>query len=250
MAITVFNRYEKKYLMPAPVYEALREHLADFMETDAYGLHTICNLYYDTEGDLLIRRSMEKPVYKEKLRLRSYGIPTSETKVFVEMKKKYHKVVNKRRLALPLAEACAYLNEGIRPAEDSQILRELDFFLKRYAPKPALYLAYDRTALFGKEDGDFRVTFDANIRSRRTDLFLEHGDAGELLLPRGWYLMETKILGATPLWFSEILSALSIYPVSFSKYGNIFKKEHHAFPFEENMKHRNENWENQRRNFK
>ena len=148
MAQTVFNRYEKKYLMPESIYLELRDRLKAYMQEDSYGLHTICNIYYDTVDSYLIRKSIEKPVYKEKLRLRSYGVPTLDSDVFLEIKKKYKKVVNKRRIQLTLQEAYDYVEHGIRPERDSQILREIDFFLKRYSLQRGLYLAYDRIALF------------------------------------------------------------------------------------------------------
>lgn len=247
MAQTVFNRYEKKYLMPEKIYEELRYRLKPYMKEDKYGLHTICNIYYDTKDSLLIRRSIEKPKYKEKLRLRSYGIPNLDSHVFLEIKKKYRKVVNKRRIELTLKEAYDYVERGIRPDLEGQILNEIDFFLKRYPLEKSLYLAYDRIALFGKEDNQFRITFDQNIRSRRTFMGLENGDKGELLLPEHYYLMESKIMGATPLWFTKILSELNLYPTSFSKYGNIYKKEMGEFHFDEMMVHRNENWDELRR---
>ena len=247
MAQTVFNRYEKKYLMPEEVYRELRRRLEPFMEVDQYGLHTICNIYYDTPDFMLIRRSIEKPVYKEKLRLRSYGIPTMDSTVFLEIKKKYGKVVNKRRIPLTLREAYDYVERGIRPEQDSQILREIDFFLRRYPLQRGVYLAYDRIAMFQREDPDFRVTFDHNIRSRQMDMGLEQGDAGTLLLPERFYLMESKIMGAAPLWFTQILSDLKIYSVSFSKYGNIYKTGFNAFHPEALMKHRMENWKELRR---
>lgn len=247
MVQTVFNRYEKKYLMTEPIYMELRRRLRPYMQEDAYGLHTICNIYYDTPDSDLIRRSIEHPVYKEKLRLRSYGIPSLDSRVFLEIKKKYRKVVNKRRISLTLQEAYDYVERGIRPETDSQILHEIDFFLKRYRLVKGLYLAYDRIALFGRQDPSFRVTFDRNIRSRHAGMELENGDMGEKLLPDGYYLMESKVMGAVPLWFTEILSELSIYPVSFSKYGNIYKKEHDAFDVDRLMVHRMENWERIRR---
>ena len=247
MAQTVFNRYEKKYLMPEDIYLELRERLKPYMSVDQYGLHTICNIYYDTEQYDLIRRSIEKPVYKEKLRLRSYGIPSLDDTVFLEIKKKYNKVVNKRRIPLTLQEAYDYVEKGIRPDHPSQILNEIDFFLQRYSLKRGIYLAYDRIALFQKDDPDFRVTFDQNIRSRQLNMGLEEGDAGQALLPSGYYLMESKVMGATPLWFAHILSDLDIYSVSFSKYGNIYKDRYHMFHPEEALTHRFENWKELRR---
>lgn len=243
MSQMVFNRYEKKYLLPEPVYRILRERLQEHMAEDRYGLSTICNIYYDTQDDLLIRRSIEHPRYKEKLRLRSYGIPEMDSMVFLEIKKKYRHIVNKRRIELPLSEAYAYLDHGIRPDNECQILREIDFFLQRYQLEPRLYLAYDRVALYGKEDSGFRLTFDSRIRSRRDNIWLECGDHGTLLLPNRWYLMECKIQSAAPKWFSDLLSELRIYPTSFSKYGIIYKKEHGMESVDAMMVHRLENWE-------
>ena len=247
MAQTVFNRYEKKYLMPEDIYLALRKRLEHRMETDRYGLHTICNIYYDTPNYDLIRRSIEKPIYKEKMRLRSYGIPDMDSTVFLEVKRKYKKIVNKRRVPLTLQQAYDYVERGIRPAQNGQILQEIDFFLQRYPLQRSVYLAYDRIAMYQKDSPNFRITFDQNIRSRQVDMGLEKGDSGKLLLPEKTYLMESKIMGATPLWFTKILAELDIYPVSFSKYGNIYKSWHGGFHLDEMMVHRMENWKEIRR---
>lgn len=220
----VFQRVEKKYLMTAETYQLFQKEIQDYMQADQYGLHTICNIYFDTIADELIRNSIEKPVYKEKLRLRSYGIPNYNSQVFLEIKRKYKGIVYKRRVAMTLKEASYYLEHGIRPKNDSQILKEIDYFIKFYKPIPKLYLAYDRVAFFGKEDNNIRMTIDANIRSRKDDLALEQGDRGELLLEQDMYLLEIKVPNAYPIWLAEILSKLEIYPISFSKYGNIYKQ--------------------------
>lgn len=146
-----------------------------------------------------------------------------------------------------MQEVYDYVERGIRPQTDSQILREIDFFLYRYPLVRKIYLAYDRIALSGCADPDFRVTFDQHIRSRRMSMGLENGDHGKMLLPDGYYLMESKVMGATPLWFTSILSDLAIYPVSFSKYGNVYKTEHNAFHLDQMMIHRTENWNEIRR---
>lgn len=88
-------------------------------------------------------------------------------------------MVNKRRIPLTLQEAYDYVEKGIRPKKDCQILREIDFFLQRYPLERGIYLAYDRIALYGKESPDFRVTFDHRIRSRHREMGLEKGDFGE-----------------------------------------------------------------------
>lgn len=221
----VFNRIEKKYLLNETTYCGVREALEQYMEEDSYGLHNIRNIYYDTDTDELIRRSLEKPVYKEKFRVRCYGQPEEDSDVFLEIKKKYRGLVNKRRMTLKLQEARDYLEHGILPQEEGVIFSEIDFFLNRYKPKPKLYLAYDRVALFGRENAEFRVTFDKNIRSRSENLTLRDDTGTKLLMEPGSYLMEVKALDAMPLWFTGILSEQSVYPVSFSKYGSIYRRQ-------------------------
>lgn len=225
MAQTVFNRVEKKYLLTEEKYQKIWKELMEYMVVDEYGQHTICNLYYDTKQDELIRNSIEKPIYKEKLRIRSYGIPTVNDVVFLEIKKKFNGIVNKRRILLPLDETYGYLNYKVKPKVTSQILKELDYFTQRYQLVPKLFLGYERIALFGKEDSEFRVTFDTNIRSRTKNLLLEYGDDGTYLLDEGTHLMEVKITNTTPLWFSKLLSKYHIISSSFSKYGNVYKRQ-------------------------
>lgn len=221
--ISAFERVEKKYLMTKEQFEEFANRTKNLITLDQYGLHTICNLYYDTEQYDLIRYSIEKPKYKEKLRLRSYGIPTKDATVFVELKKKWNGIVYKRRTSMTLDEADRYLNNGVRPSKNSQIVKEIDYFLEYYNPSPKLFLAYDRLAFFGNEDSEVRITVDQNIRSRTTELDLKMGDRGKLFMQEDSYLMEIKVPGAFPLWLAKILSELEIYPVSFSKYGNIYK---------------------------
>ncbi len=220
----IFQRIEKKYLMDRETYEAFYARIGEYMKVDEYGLNTICNVYYDTPQFDLIRTSIEKPVYKEKLRIRSYGVPGPESPTYVEIKKKYKGVVYKRRIQLTLDETEKYLNRGIKPEKNTQIRKEIDYFLKLYHPIPKMYIAYDRIAMYGIEDPSLRLTLDFNIRTRDHDLTLGAGDQGELLLAPGQVLMEIKVGGAYPLWLVRLLDELKIYPTSFSKYGTIYKR--------------------------
>ncbi len=230
----VFNRVEKKYLLDDSVYQQLVKRLEEKMELDAYHkgqrFYSIANIYYDTPSDELIRNSLERPIYKEKLRLRSYGVPRMEDLVFLEIKKKFGGVVNKRRTEFVLSEAYQYLHNR-KPLKKSdsninnrQVLQEIDVFLKRYNLQPKVFLAYDRVAFFGKEDRAFRVTFDTHIRARRERVRLEEGMEGTPLLEQGVWLMEVKITGAAPLWFTRLLSEYRLYATSFSKYGMEYKE--------------------------
>lgn len=222
---TIFKRYEKKYLLTSTQYEKFLEGVCPYLEVDKYGESTICNLYYDTEDFELIRTSIEKPAYKEKVRLRSYGVPEREDNTFIEIKKKYDGIVYKRRIELPHWQSEAYLDRGIAPDLDSQIKREIDYAVSRYGLSKKMYIAYDRTAMYGIQDDTVRVTFDKRIRYRMEELDLSLGDHGNHILPEDMVLMEVKVAGAYPMWMSELLSSLKIYPVSFSKYGTCYKRE-------------------------
>lgn len=220
---TVFKRYEKKYFLEGGQYQRFLEMAEQYMQVDEYGKSTICNLYLDTADFELIRNSIEKPVYKEKLRLRSYGVPKPGDTVFLELKKKYKGVVYKRRIALSLEEAYRSIQAGAVDGSRGQIGREINYFLEMYHPVPRVYLAYDRIAMYGKEDEELRMTFDFRIRSREENLDLAAGDEGELLLPDDTVIMEIKVKDAYPMWLIHALEAVEIYPCSFSKYGNVYK---------------------------
>ncbi len=217
----VFERVEKKYRLNQNQYDLFLDGTADKIHMDEYGLHTIRNIYYDTQNNELIRRSIDKPKYKEKLRLRGYGEILEDSPVFLEIKKKYQGVVYKRRAQLALQQARTYLNSGIRAEKNSQILNEIDYFIRFYHPEPRVYLAYDREAFVGNEDESLRITVDRNIRSRSHRLELTYDGECRLLNP-GEYLMEIKVKGAYPMWLANLLGKLNIYPASFSKYGAVY----------------------------
>ena len=219
-----FQRYEKKYLLNPEQYQKIRAGLAPYMEADEHGRYTICNLYYDTPDFQLIRASLDTPVYKEKLRMRSYGVPADGDSVFVELKKKYKGVVYKRRTVLEAGEALDYLAGRCSPRAKDQICREIDWFLGRYHPVPQVFIAYDREALAGLEDRVLRVTFDIDLRWRDTALDLRSGDGGERITSRDQILMEIKIPGSAPVWLSRLLSENSVFPTSFSKYGVCYRE--------------------------
>lgn len=222
---SIFKRIEKKFLLPEEKYKALLPEIEEHMVLDEFGEDLICNLYCDTDDYILVRRSIQKPVYKEKLRLRSYGVPDDNGRVYLELKKKYKGVVYKRRIKTTLAEAMDYINNRTTIKNGGQIIKEIDYFMEMYRnPKPKVYVAYDRMAYYGKDDADFRVTFDRNIRYRMNDLRLDHGDRGEMLLDPGTRIMEVKADNGMPLWLADALTENKIYTAPFSKYGQIYLK--------------------------
>ena len=219
-----FQRYEKKYLLSREQYQALWQELEPYVEPDRFFQSTVCSVYYDWEDFRLIRHSLDKPVYKEKLRLRSYNVPGPEEPVFVELKKKFKGVVYKRRVAMAAAEAEAWLAGEIPAPIQSQISREIDWFLKTNPVRPQVLIACDRRAYVAKEDGELRITFDSSIRWRDRELSLTAGDQGQELLSDGQVLMEIKLPEAAPLWLAHMLSQLEVFPRGFSKYGQCYQK--------------------------
>ena len=225
MAIqTVFKRYEIKYMITLEQKAKVLEAMKPYMKLDKYGRTTIRNIYYDTDTYLLIRRSIEKPAYKEKLRIRSYGRAEPNSTVFVELKKKYKHVVYKRRISLPETEAVKWLSREQHCHKHTQISEEVDYFLDYYKTlHPAVFLSYEREAFYANDGSDFRVTFDDNILCRQEDLSLESEVYGTPILPEGKVLMEIKCSGGIPLWMTKILSEEHIYKTSFSKYGTAYQ---------------------------
>ncbi|MBE6962650.1 MAG: polyphosphate polymerase domain-containing protein [Ruminococcaceae bacterium] len=225
----IFKRYELKYLLTSEQKKIVLAAMEPHMALDQYGRTTIRSLYFDTDNYRLIRNSISKPAYKEKLRLRSYAQASLDSAVFVELKKKYRSVVYKRRVAMPEKDAMAWLC-GERPCPvQGQIPAEIDYVLDFYKTlRPAMFLSYEREAFYAIDGSGFRVTFDDTILCRREALSLESEVYGTPILPEGLVLMELKCAGGIPLWMTRVLTENHIYKSSFSKYGTAYKILIHA----------------------
>lgn len=221
MISSTFERQECKYWVTPAQMRAILDIGKKYITPDEYGQYEIRSVYFDTDDFALIRASIEKPPYKEKLRLRSYGKADDSSAVFLELKKKYMGVVYKRRADLTLAQSDVLLREGV-PPRDTQILREIEAFRTRFHVSPKAFIAYERTAFCGANDPDLRVTFDSNIRFRRHTLRLDRDAEGISLGLPGMLLMELKVAKAFPLWLSWALSNQRVFPASFSKYGDAY----------------------------
>lgn len=219
----IFARTEKKYILNKEQYLKLKEMLNEKIIEEKFFKYKICNIYYDTDNFDLFRLSIDKPIYKEKLRLRSYGTPNLEDVVFLEIKKKYKGVVYKRRIDLELKNIYEFFKNKDLTFYDNINEKEIRYMLSRYDLLPRVYLSYDREAYLWKNDSDFRITFDTNIKYRMDDVCLEKGDSGENILDTDTYIMEVKCSNNLPLDFVKILSELKIYPQSFSKIGTVYK---------------------------
>ena len=218
--LNVFKRTEIKYLLSDEQYRKLLPFLEKSFKTDEYGETQINNIYFDTPNYRMIRTSLEKPLYKEKLRLRTYGKTDDTTNSFIEIKKKYDGIVYKRRVSGSYGKAYEYLVKGGKPMDNSQISKEIEGLRNIYGDLiPAMTICYDRIAMVGRQNPEQRITFDRNIRWDTKSLDLRRIQTGNLILEEGQRMMEIKVLNAMPLELARKLSELEIYPTSFSKYG-------------------------------
>ncbi len=250
MAIMSFCRYEKKFFVSADTAGRFIEKITPYVSMDPYCIggkeYSISNIYFDDDDNTVIEHSLSKPKYKEKLRVRSYGVPKAESIVYVELKKKVNKLTLKRRAKLTLSQMYEYFDSGKRPENLSyinrQVLDEIDYYRECHDVKPKIYIAYDRTAFFANDDRSIRISIDRNIRTRRNDLRLESGDFGEDLLAK-WVkyknlgiddprLIEIKISNSFPIWLVNALSSEGMRMAPFSKYGNEYKMYSNDFETE------------------
>ena len=218
-----FRRKEVKFLLTAAQADRLLDRIGDRIEQDAFAHSSISNLYYDTPDWRLIRRSLQKPDFKEKLRLRCYRTPTETSDAFLEIKRKVEGIVYKRRACLPYGEAAEALRKGVIP-QDGQVFREIEWMYRLYPGlAPAMMIAYERDSFRGIEDPELRLTIDREIRWRTERLELSAGSGGQMLLSPEMRLLEIKIPGVMPLWLAQALSECGIRRTSFSKYGRAYE---------------------------
>ena len=220
-----FKRYEIKFILTSAERKRLMNVMDGIMKIDNYGHTTIRNIYFDTDNYHLIRTSLDKPVYKEKLRVRSYQRVTGEDPVFVELKKKYDSVVYKRRIAMPENIASGWLEDGLPAPFDSQIAREIGYFIDFYQGiSPKVFLSYEREAFYPEDGSDIRITLDSNIIARDYDLSLQKGVYGGNILDLDLSILEVKVSETMPMWLIRFLRENNIAKTSFSKYGTYYKQ--------------------------
>lgn len=220
-----FARVETKYLLTLLQAAAMETGLMRLgFEKADFGSPRVQSLYYDTADHALIRASLERPAYKEKLRLRAYGGPGDLTQSFVEIKKKFDGVVYKRRTEMPLREATEALLRGRMPEKTGQVGREIQWMLRRYSLQPAAVISYDRDAWFCREQPGVRITFDRCLTFRDREPDLNSGMKGIPLLPADRRLMEIKTNGVYPLWLIRLLQETGARRTHFSKYGLAYQR--------------------------
>jgi hypothetical protein len=222
-ATAFFQRYEQKYLLDAFQYAQFMSVLNEFVRADTYGLSTIYSVYYDNDAFGIARNSPRKSVYKEKLRLRSYGIPQPGDTVYLELKKKLKGVTYKERIPLLFTGMEQCLNFKADSYPRNYIFNELDWVLHYYKPFPQFMVCYDRRSFREREDKTLRITFDTNIRWRASGLDFSLGPYGSPMIGENEYLMELKVANSIPPYLAAHLSRLKIFPVSFSKYRTAYE---------------------------
>lgn len=237
--IDTFERKEKKYVLDEETLARFMQLVGDRFGDDQYAHSTISSLYYDTPQFSMINRSIEKPLYKEKLRIRCYDVPSDEAGVFVELKKKFKGIVYKRRIRMSIEGGQAYL-EGTPYSAASllgsaleakdmdmikqQNIREIDACLSRHGNiAPAIMIIVERHSIRSNDGSNIRITFDRNARWRAHNLRFDEGFQGTPIFSDDTVIMEVKALGTYPLWLVHALDQVGAYPVSCSKVGLAYK---------------------------
>ena len=223
MAITIIDRMEQKYFVSFDKYKKLMDIIEDKLVKDKYFSERIYNIYFDNDEYEFMTKSLDKPLYKEKVRLRSYETADKNSNVFLEIKKKFQGHGNKRRVVINYNDAIDYINNKIIPNTNKQIMNELDYTFKKNNLKPKISLTYDRLSYAFKEDDSYRITFDTNIRYSNKKIDLVDLDDDYCLFNDG-YIMEVKTLKGYPMWFIKALNELKLFPTSYSKVGEAYKE--------------------------
>jgi SPX domain protein involved in polyphosphate accumulation len=215
----IFHRIEQKYVLNKNEYEKMIKELNKYTIHDKYYESSICSVYFDDDNYDLIINSIDSPLYKEKVRLRSYGVIDDNGKVFLELKKKYKGVTYKKRVTMTLNEFWNYYEKSIIPKScDNLSMKEIDYCFNKYRLKPKMFISYDRYSYLDKENNNIRITFDYNIKYRDKHLNLDSNKYLEDIIEDDIYIMEIKTRDSIPIWFTKILSNLKLYPSGYSKY--------------------------------
>lgn len=227
MALEIFSRKEQKYLITRRQHEELVERIGPKMRNDKNGVngrYSVTSLYFDNNEKGIYFETKNKLKYRQKLRLRVYDDADLDSKAFFEVKQKHNKVVNKRRMLLPLGEAYRYLEEDGQAGLDhyktsnTQVLKEIDYFRKFYKLRPEMVVSYSRHALHGLDDDGLCITFDFDLRCRKDDLHIENGPYGENFIDEDLVVLEVKVDDSVPLWLARILQELQCEQRSASKF--------------------------------
>ena len=219
---SIFERVESKYVLNRTQYDQLMDRIINRLQEDLFPHSNISSIYFDTDDYRLARAALDKPAYREKLRLRSYGMKDDSSEVFMELKKKYLGVIYKRRRAMSYHDSMNYILFGKKP-DNTQIINEIDYMMKKYPDlKPRVLISYQRDSYVFVDDNNIRITFDYNVRYSLDNVTLKNNRAEKQLTGEDTVIMEIKSLNAMPLWLTEILDEMKIFPGNYSKYGQIY----------------------------
>ena len=223
MAGFTFKRVEHKFRIDPVTASEVLEKMRPYLQDDIYPTYSLHSIYCDSSDDILIQRSIEKPLYKEKMRLRSYGDPKDGDPVFMEIKKKYDGIIYKRRIRMDEASVLHYFRENDGLEQYGQIGREIDYMRNLYNVYPKVFICYERRAFSGIDDADLRVTFDSNMYYRSSHISMHKNGQEKRLLPNHDMIMEIKCMDRYPLWLNEILTDMHLYRKPFSKYRTAYQ---------------------------
>jgi len=218
------NRFEVKYLVPTRSVPELLEEFAPYTKPDAHSPewgYTISSVYWDTPDFQFFWEKVEGVKYRRKLRFRRYG---TSTDVFVEIKQREDRTLQKRRLRWPLEQVIAAFGDGAcrvnwALVEGDPVATEAALMIERLRLAPRMAIRYRRRALFGQFDPELRITFDGRIQYHPTDFSLSRPfEEGRYVIDPRVTVLEFKYDHRAPIWLTKAICRRGLKIVRMSKY--------------------------------
>jgi len=237
---TRFQRLELKFLIDEPRADLIRRQLEPYCAIDPHSLdhprredghigYEISSLYLDTPALAFHRAKERGDADRLKLRVRTYSKTSRAT---LEVKRRHSDVIDKIRAVVDRdrVETCVDGLLGDFEVDDhtQAFLHQLGLLVATSGAGPTLTVRYDREAYASVVDHYARVTFDRQIRARRTEIwdlsppedeswvrFDDHWKTHHLTLP---IVMEIKCRKAVPFWLIDLIRRNNLSRCSFSKY--------------------------------
>ncbi|HEX6811134.1 MAG TPA: polyphosphate polymerase domain-containing protein [Planctomycetota bacterium] len=227
--MTYHNRHECKFVVPEAIAARMLQRATPFVELDVHAAqrsnhgYPVASLYLDDARGSLYQETIEGMASRYKLRVRSYTDEPAAP-VFLEVKRRHDRVVQKLRCAVPRALLPGLLSgrvtevPGLSPRERASLAEFLRLVQLRRAV-PRCLVRYERQAFVDREQDDVRLTFDRRLSAMpHEDPTVRVHDARYATVPAGGVVLELKFTDRCPPWMLDSVRACELHRCSFSKY--------------------------------
>lgn len=236
------GRFELKYALPLARRAEVLEEAWAHVKADANGAeiapllppevladgpaprgYRVCSLYLDTLDLMGYTERLAEARIRNRVRVRTYGLPGDVAPVFLEAKRKLHRNVVKHRIRVGDTQAWAQGDE-IRPwrkavhdhGDPRGFARRWLDAVEHVDMRAVCHVTYVRETWV---QGRCRLTIDHDLRAQAwPDPRMLQAHAGTPLLPPGWIVLELKFNGAEPVWMRQLVMKLRLMSEPVSKF--------------------------------